>query len=79
MTFTELMLKKFPKANLKNLFIACCPCNFGVETKMTEVCDEDSCINDCKICWDSEIINTEDRRDLNEGDVVTAYGWKNRR
>lgn len=57
MTFTELMLKRFPKANLKNLFVDCCPCNFGVETKMTKFCEKNShCIDDCSICWNSEII-----------------------
>lgn len=25
MTFTELMLQKFPNADLRNLFIDCCP------------------------------------------------------
>ncbi len=57
MTFAELMLKRFPKSNLKNLFVDCCPCNFGVETKMTKFCDKNGhCIDDCSICWNSEII-----------------------
>lgn len=54
MTFTELMLQKFPNADLRNLFIDCCPCNFGIETEMTRLCNNGhECFEDCKICWNS--------------------------
>lgn len=57
MTFTELMLQKFPNADLRNLFIDCCPCNFGIETEMTRLCDNGhGCFEDCKICWNSQIV-----------------------
>ena len=63
MTFTELMLQKFPDADLRNLFIDCCPCNFGIETEMTRLCDNGhGCFEDCKICWNSQIV----------GDYITA-------
>lgn len=73
MTFTELMIKKFPKANLKNLFVDCCPCNFGVETRMTKICNENSyCIDDCSICWNSEIIGEVPPRSVGQTDI-----WRN--
>ena len=57
MTFTELMLQKFPNADLRNLFIDCCPCNFGIETEMTRLCNNGhECFEDCKICWNSQIV-----------------------
>lgn len=57
MTFTELMLQRFPNADLRNLFIDCCPCNFGIETEMTRLCNNGhECFEDCKICWNSQIV-----------------------
>lgn len=51
------MLQKFPNADLRNLFIDCCPCNFGIETEMTRLCDNGhGCFEDCKICWNSQIV-----------------------
>lgn len=56
MTFKELMLSNFPKADMKNLLVDCCPCNFGHHTIWTKICDKYGCLADCSKCWDSEII-----------------------
>lgn len=55
MTFIELMIRKFPKANLNNLFIDCCPENFGYKTVWTEICRKYGCLADCSKCWDSPV------------------------
>ena len=58
MTFIEIMKMKFPKADLKNLFVDCCPANFGYKTEMTQSCDKYGCVDNCVRCWDSKIIKS---------------------
>ena len=61
MTFTELMLNKFPNVDLDNLMIYCCPCNFGYRTTGTEIVDMiGNCFIDCKACYNSPIINDDE-------------------
>lgn len=61
MTFTKLMLNKFPNGNLNNLMIDCCPCNFGYRTIGTEIVRIiGSCFIECKVCWNSEIVNDDE-------------------
>jgi hypothetical protein len=64
MTFTEMMLEKFPSSNLNKLIDGTCPCEFGVHTEMTDVVDGLSyCFESCKVCWDSEITRIDNNQD----------------
>lgn len=55
------MLKNYPKADIKNLMIYCCPCNFGYRTIGTAIVDiMGNCFTDCKACWNSQIINDDE-------------------
>lgn len=57
MTFTELMIDKFPNANIENLVVDCCPENFGYQTITTMFLKKyGQCFEYCDKCWNSEIV-----------------------
>lgn len=65
----EYMMKNFTKEELvERLDIDNCPRDFGFETELSANKDycNDSCQGDCKACWNSQVKNYSDTKNMKQ-------------